>query len=154
MSARPREFRPTPPRLRDRLTIAVFALLALGGIAGWIRERNAAPAAVALLMTAAGTWLYYRLRVFGSPRLNVDEKGLRYRCGKRDVSAAWTDVVRIEPEFYRDELRFIRRDGGSPIIVSIDMTTADGERFDMLIEEYWEPAGPRQRSRARPGRRA
>lgn len=149
MKARPREFRPTMPKLRERLTVLVFGLLTLGNMVGWIRGRGSAAFVVSFLMLAGGTWLYYRLRVFGSPTLSVDRKGFRYSCGSREVSAAWSEIANVGWNFDRDEIRFIRKDGGRPVIISIDMTTAEGERFDNLVEDYWKPpAGQVRRAHA------
>jgi len=139
VKGRPRQFRPTLPRLRDRLLIILFGVFTLAGTAGWAREGNAGPAIAFLGMTLAATWLYYRNRIIGSPRLDVDRQGLSYVRGKQSTTAKWSEIARIEREFYRDEIRFIKRDGGRPIIVNSDMATATGERFDMLIEDYWKP---------------
>ena len=144
MSARPRQFRPAPPALRDRLKIIFFGLLTIAGIAGWIRERTLAPLSAGLFLTAVASWFYYRRRVIGSPRLDVDREGLRFRSGKRDVRAAWADISAIRTDFYRDEIQFVRSDGEPPVIVSIDMTTGAGERFDNLMEEYWTPPEARR----------
>ena len=137
--ARARQFRPTLPRLRKSWPVIVFALLTILAAFGWIREGAVAPFLVSFAMMLAASWLYYRIRVFGAPTLDVDRSGLRYRIGRREVTADWTEIENVGWDFYRDEILFYRRAGRRPIRVSIDMTTRDGERFDMVLEDYWNP---------------
>jgi hypothetical protein len=137
--SRSRQFRPTLPRLTKSWPVVVFGLLTILAAVGWVREGAAAPFLVSFAMMLGASWLHYRIRVFGSPTLDVDSSGLRYRIGRRDVAAKWTEIENVGWDFYRDEILFYRRGGERPIRVSIDMTTRDGERFDNLVEDYWNP---------------
>ena len=139
MKKPPRQFRPTPPRLRESWPVIVFGLLTIMAAAGWIRERTIAPLLVSLAMTLLGSWFYYRQRVFGSPTLDVDSKGFCYRIGKREFRGKWAEVADMQWDFYRHEIRIVRHNGLSPIPVNIDMTTRTGERFDMVFQDYWKP---------------
>ena len=69
----------------------------------------------------------------------MDSKGLVWRSGKRQESARWRDIAAIQWDFIRKEIRFMRKDGLPPIRTHNHLVTADGEWFDMLIEEYWNP---------------
>lgn len=133
------------PRLRKSWPVIVFGLLTILAAVGWVREGAIAPFLVSFAMMLAATWVYYRIRVVGSPTLDVDSRGLRYRVGRREIAAPWTDIENVGWDFYRDEILFYRRGGQRPIRVSIDMTTRDGERFDMLVEDYWKPPAERRR---------
>lgn len=135
----PRRFRPTHPALRKAWPALFFGLLTILASVGWVRERAFAPFAVSFAMMLAASWVYYRIRIFGSPTLDVDSNGLRYRIGRRECRAGWADVERVGWDFPRDEILVFRRGEKRPIRFSIDMTTPAGERFDMLLEEYWEP---------------
>lgn len=133
------------PRLRKSWPVIVFGLLTILAAVGWVREGAIAPFLVSFAMMLAATWVYYRMRVVGSPTLDVDSRGLRYRVGRREIAAPWTDIENVGWDFFRDEILFYRRGGQRPIRVSIDMTTRDGERFDMLVEDYWKPPAERRR---------
>ena len=138
MKAKSRQFRPTLPSLRKAWPALFFGILTILAAVGWVRERAIAPFAVSFAMMIAASWTYYRIRVFGSPTLEVDPKGLRYRIGRREYYADWKDVENVGWDFYRDEILVYPR-GRKPIRFSIDMTTRTGERFDMLVEDYWKP---------------
>ena len=90
-------------------------------------------------MTLLASWFYYRIRVIGSPTLEVDSKGLRYCVGRRDERAGWSDIAGMQWDFYRHQISFVRNNGQPPIRVSSDMTTRSGERFDMVCQDYWKP---------------
>ena len=139
MKRLPRQFRPTPPPLRQSWPIVVFGLLTIAASFGVVRERAIAPFLVSLGMTLLASWFYYRMRVIGSPTLEVDSNGLRYRVGRRDDRAQWSDVADMQWDFYRHQISFIRKDGQPPIRISIDMTSRTGERFDMVCQDYWKP---------------
>ena len=140
----PRQFRPTLPSVRKTWPVIVFGLLTILAAVGWAREGVIAPLLVSFAMMLGASWLYYRIRIFGSPTLNVDSTGLRYRIGRREAAARWTEIENVGWDFYRDEILFYRRGGERPIRVSIDMTTRAGERFDNLVEDYWrQPKRPR-----------
>ena len=139
MNRLPRQFQPTHPPLRKSWPILVFGLLTILGAFGVAREGAFAPFLVSLAMMLAASWLHYRMRLVGSPTLEVGPKGLRHRVGRREVHARWSDIADMQWDFYRDQISLIRKGGLPPIRISIDMTTAAGERFDMLIEDYWKP---------------
>lgn len=90
-------------------------------------------------MMLAASWVYYRIRIFGSPTLDADSIGLCYRIGRREYRVDWADVENVGWDFYRDEILVFPRGGARPIRFSIDMTTRTGERFDMVVEDYWKP---------------
>lgn len=113
--------------------------MTLVGAAGWVREGTTGPMLVFLGFTVASSWLGYRLRIFGSPTIEMDSKGLRYRCGGRAQTASWREISEIQWDFIRNEIRFMRKDGQKPIRTHRSLVTAEGEWFDMLIEEYWRP---------------
>jgi hypothetical protein len=126
------------PTLRETRVAIFFALLSLLGVAGWVREGNAAVPAVAIGLTLAASWLAYRGRLFGNPTLVVDPQQVRLTVGGREISAAWRDVERVSfGPYRRHEIWLVRRDG-PPIRFSDSMTTADGERFDMVFDDYLE----------------
>jgi hypothetical protein len=55
------------------------------------------------------------------------------------VSAPWSDIESVSfGPYLRRELWLVRR-SGNPIRFSDSMTTAQGERFDMVFEDYWTP---------------
>lgn len=146
MNRLPRQFQPTHPPLRQSYPILIFGLLTIGASFGVIREGAIAPFLVSLGMMLLASWVYYRLRILGSPTLDVDSKGLVYRVGRREWRARWAEIADMQWDFYRDQISFVRNDGQPPIRVSIDMTTRSGERFDMLFEDYWKPPkGSRKR---------
>lgn len=119
--------------------IVFFGLMTLLGAAGWVREGNPWPMLAFLIFMLAASWLHYRLRIIGSPTVEMDHRGLRYRRGTSEEGAAWRDISEIQWDFYRNEIRFVRSDGRPPIRTHRQLVTADGESFDMLIEEYWTP---------------
>jgi len=139
LKAKPRRFRPTHPSLRKAWPALFFGLLTIVAAAGWVRERAIAPFAVSFGMMLAASWVYYRIRIFGSPTLDVDQKRLCYRIGRREYSVDWADVERVGWDFTRDEILVFPRAKARPIRFSIDMTTRTGERFDMVVEDYWKP---------------
>jgi len=128
-----------PPPLRDQRLIIFFGVMTLVGAIGWVREGNPWPTLGFLAFTIAASWLVYRLRVFGAPTIDMDSKGLAWRSGKREEFAAWRDISAIEWDFTRNEIRFVRKGGRPPIRTHSRLVTDDGEWFDMLIEEYWNP---------------
>ena len=135
-----RRFRPyAKPPLKERLLIIFFGVMTLVGAVGWVREGNPWPTLTFLAFTIAASWLNYRLRIFGSPTIDMDSKGLAWRSGKREESATWREISEIQWDWIRNEIRFVRSDGQPPIRTHRQLVTADGEWFDMLIEEYWNP---------------
>jgi len=108
-------------------------------LAGLVREGNVATLAVAAGMTLAALWLAYRGRLLGRPTLITGPTQLCFRKGRREVTAPWSDIERVSfGPYMRRELWLVRR-SGAPIRISDSMTTADGERFDMVFEDYWKP---------------
>jgi hypothetical protein len=140
--AEAREFRPAPPGWRDIAPVAFLGLLLLILIVQTLRERIS-PSPVGLtgtaLLVAGGCWLLLRLRFPGSPRLRVDGEGMSYTRSGRARGLRWNDVVAIFVDHTRSEMRFIPGAGGAPIVMHRDMVASDGQRFDMLIEDYWQP---------------
>ena len=139
MNRLPRQFRPTPPPLSQSWPIIIFGLLTIAASFGVIREQAIAPFLVSLAMMLVASWFYYRIRVIGSPTLDVGPKGVRYRVGRREANARWADIADMQWDFYRHQISLVRNDGQPPIRISIDMTTRSGERFDMLCQDYWKP---------------
>ena len=82
--------------------------------------------------------MIFRLRWPGSPRLQVDARGLRYIRGGREQRRDWRQVTAIHVDYYRDEMRFLSADL-PPVVVHRHMTATDGRRFDILVEDYWQP---------------
>ena len=145
MKRKARVFKPYPaPSRKDRLLIIFFGAMTLAGSIGWVREGHPGPTLVFLGFTLAASWLHYRLRIFGSPTIQMDKHGVRYRCGGREESAAWHDISEVQWDFIRSEIRFVRNDGQRPIRTHRQLVTDEGEWFDMLIEDYWKPPGRRQ----------
>ena len=144
MSAKPalaaRTFRPTLPPLRDSWPALFFALLSLLALVGWFREGRVGPLLASLGLMAAAVWIAFRLRVLGSPTLTIDRDEVRYRRGKREEVARWSDIEMVSfGPYERKEIWLLRRDG-PPIKFSDSMTTTDGERFDMIFDAYLENA--------------
>jgi hypothetical protein len=84
--------------------------------------------------------LAYRGRLFGNPALIAEPDKVIYRHGRREVVASWDEIESASfGPYRRGELWLVRRDG-PPIRFSNSMTTAAGERFDMLLEDYLAPA--------------
>ncbi|MGH6785099.1 MAG: hypothetical protein ACREBP_10820, partial [Sphingomicrobium sp.] len=75
----------------------------------------------------------------GSPKLTVGPDGMSYARSGRTRGLGWDEVAAIhilhDPQ---RELRFLPMNGEPPIVMHRDMVASDGQRFDMLIEEYWE----------------
>lgn len=139
-----RIFHPTMPSWRDLREALVFAVLSLLALIGWVREGNVAVLAASLAMTSAALWLAYRGRVFGDPTLIAEPTHVRFRKRGREVSAPWSDIESVSfGPYLRRELWLVRR-SGDPIRFSDSMTTAQGERFDMLIEDYLPPPKARR----------
>ena len=142
MTPPPLEFRPAWPRLRDLWALIVFGLLAIALFLSMVIQRKwdlGAPLAAVTLLLAGGLWIEFRLRFPGSPRLAVDSGGMAYRRGGSEKRLSWDEVAAILVLHDRSEMRFVLRSGPRPIAMHRDMTTVDGQRFDMLIEEYWSP---------------
>ena len=134
-----RIFRPTMPSWRELRLVLFFALLSLLALVGLVREGNVATLAVSVGMTLAAAWLAYRGRLFGRPTLIAGPTQLCFRKGRREEIARWSDIERVSfGPYLRSELWLVRR-SGAPIRISDSMTTADGERFDMVFEDYWKP---------------
>ena len=138
-----RTFRPTRPPFRDSWPVFFFALLSLLALVGWFREGRVGPLMASLALLAAAAWVTYRLRVFGSPTLTIDRDEVRYRCGKREEVARWRDIEAVSSGSYEQKEIWLLRREGPPIKFSDSMTTVDGERFDMVFDDYLEPAGKR-----------
>lgn len=135
-----RTFRPTLPRFRDSWPVLFFALLSALALVGWFIKGRVGPLLASLGLLAAAAWVSYRLRVLGSPTLTIDRDEVRYRCGKREEVARWSDIEGVSfGPYERKEIWVLRREG-SPIKFSDSMTTAGGERFDMVFDEYLENA--------------
>ena len=131
------------PAVRDTLGVIFFGLLSLVGTVGWVREGNPWPMLAALGLMAAGSWLAYRGRLLGAPTLIAQPERISFRRGRHEVSADWDDIERVTfGPYLRKEIWLVRRNG-PPISFSDSMTTADGERFDMVFEDYWTP--PKER---------
>jgi hypothetical protein len=134
-----RIFRPTLPSWRELRLVLFFALLSLLALVGLVREGNVATLAVAVGMTVAAAWLAYRGRLLGRPTLVAGPTQLCFRTGRREEIGRWSDIERVSfGPYLRHELWLVRR-GGAPIRISDSMTTAGGERFDMVFEDYWKP---------------
>ena len=137
-----REFRPERPRLREFAPIALLGLFFVI-LAPKILARPDPMQVVALILlgglVGGGLWMLLRLRVPGSPKLRVGPEGMTYVRAGRTQGLGWDDVAAIhilhDPQ---RELRFLPMAGGPPIVMHRDMVASDGQRFDMLIEEYWE----------------
>jgi hypothetical protein len=134
-------FRPARPAWRELAQVGFLGLL-LVILVPTILSRPDFWSLVGLtglaLLVAGGAWLIFRLRFPGSPRLEVDAEGLRYHRFGRERSLAWSQVSAIHVYHDRQEMRFLAADG-KPVIVHRDMVSSDGRRFDMLIEDYWQP---------------
>ena len=135
------EFRPARPSLRSLVPVAYLGLI----LAALLLVQFFGSAELSLLglsgmivLVAGGAWLTTRLRFPGDPRLRVGPDELVYRRGKRERRLSWEAVKAIEVHHRREEMRFISR-SGERITTHRDMVTADGRRFDMLIEHYWLP---------------
>ena len=137
-----REFRPARPPLKEFVPLAFLGLLFVI-IAPKILARPDTMQMVALFLlgglVGGGLWMWLRLRVPGSPKLTVGPEGLSYQRFGRTRGLGWNEVADIQ--ILHDpqrELRFLPMTGGPPIVMHRDMVASDGQRFDMLIEEYWD----------------
>ena len=136
------EFRPARPPLRSLLPTAFLSIVFLA-----IAPRILAEAAFwpmiglggGILLIIGGIWLWFRQRFPGDPTLRVDAKGMSYVRGNRSRSLKWSEVEAILFDFTLDRMLFVPNDGGKPISMRINMITADGRYWAMLIEEYWKP---------------
>ena len=134
-----RTFRPSAPPLRDSWPVYFFLLLTILAIVGWLKSGGFAPLLVSLSLLAAATWVSFRIRYVGSPTLEIDRDKVRYRCGRREEVAQWSDVEGVSfGPYERNELWIVRR-SGPPIKFSSSMTSASGERFDMVFDDYLPP---------------
>ena len=137
-----REFRPARPRLREIAPVALLGLFFVI-LAPKILALPDTMQLVALLLlgglVGGGLWMLLRLRFPGSPKLTVGPEGLSYARGGGMRALGWDEVAAIhilhDPQ---RELRFLPVTGGPPIVMHRDMVASDGQRFDMLVEEYWE----------------
>ena len=135
-----RTFHPTIPSLRELRGALFFAFLSLLALIGWAREGNAAVPTVSIAITLAASWLAYRGRLFGRPTLIAEPDRVRFRKGGREVAVPWSEIERVSfGPYLRGEYWLVRR-CGAPVRISNSMTTADGERFDMVIEDYVDTA--------------
>lgn len=139
---KPMEFRPNRPTLRSILPLAFLGLLLVGLAAAAInRPGSVSPIGLAglALLVAGGAWLLLRNRFPGAPKLRVDRTGMTYERGDRERSLKWDEVAAIHVDHQRQDLRFVASSAEAPIVMHRDMVSPDGQRFDMLMEDYWLP---------------
>ena len=139
------EFRPARPPLRKLWPLVVLSPLFLmlaprilmhptpWDVAGLI--------GVALLI-AGGIWLWFRQRFPGDPTLRVDAEGMSYVRSGRERALKWTEIEAIQADFTLDRMLFVPKSGAKPIAMRLDMVSADGRHWAMLIENYWRSPKP------------
>ena len=146
------EFRPARPPLRSLWATAFLAAIALVLAPRIVANPSPEPlgglAGLALLI-AGGLWLWFRGRFPGDPVLRVDAKGMTYTRGGRQRGLKWTQVAEIRVDFTLDRMLFVPTSNEKPIVMHLNMVAADGRRWDMLIEEYWQP--PKKKARRTSG---
>ena len=49
------------------------------------------------------------------------------------------------PAILTNRMLFVPASGAKPIVMHSNMVSADGRRWDMLIESYWQPPGKGRR---------
>ena len=138
----PMEFRPVRPPLRQLWPLAIlspiFLLIAPGILADPTPERLVGLAGTGSLILG-GIYLWFRQRIPGDPTLRIDAAGMIYARGDRERGLKWTEVAEILVDFTLDRMLFVPTSGGKPIVMHRNMVSADGRRWDMLIETYWQP---------------
>ena len=138
----PMEFSPARPTLRSILPVAFLGLL-LAGLAAAAIARPGSVSALGLaglaLLVAGGSWLLLRNRFPGAPRLRVDRTGMSYERGGKTRNLSWDEVAAIKVDHQREDMRFVPVSGEAAIVMNRDMVSVDGQRFDMLMENYWLP---------------
>jgi hypothetical protein len=97
------------------------------------------------LLIAGGIWLWFRGRFPGDPTLRVDTKGMSYVRSGRERGFKWSEIAAIQADFTLDRMLFVPKSGGKPIVMRINMVSADGRYWAGLIENYWRaPKEPRR----------
>ena len=138
----PMEFSPARPTLRSILPVAFLGLL-LAGLAAAAIARPGSVSALGLaglaLLVAGGCWLLLRNRFPGAPRLRVDRTGMSFERGGKTRNLSWDEVAAIKVDHQREDMRFVPVSGEAAIVMNRDMVSVDGQRFDMLMENYWLP---------------
>jgi hypothetical protein len=136
------EFRPARPPLRKLWSLGFMSLLFLG-LAPRILMHPKPWDLVGLvgmaLLIAGGTWLWFRQRFPGDPRLRVDAKGMSYIRSGRERGFKWSEIAAIQADFTLDRMLFVPKSGEKPIAMRINMVSADGRHWVGLIENYWRP---------------
>lgn len=144
----PRTYKPARTPLRAWRETAFFALLTLVALVN-AAIRGEAKLLQPLLATGplmlAGWWINMRYRT-GRPSLTIDAEGLVYRRSGRERRLSWSNLERIEMNALPfNVLRLVPKDGSAPIPIDWNMVAADGDRFDMRVDDYWKPRQPPQR---------
>ncbi|WP_420479017.1 PH domain-containing protein [Brevundimonas sp. FT23028] len=136
------EFRPAPPTRKELFPLCAFGLvLVLIAVRAATHPDGVSPFLVgaASIFAAAGFGLTFRLRFPGSPTLRVTREALTYSRGGHSRTLRWADVAEVQLDHRSKELRVIPTDGGRPLVMHSAMTSADGRRFDGVIEHWWKP---------------
>jgi hypothetical protein len=134
------EFRPARPPLRKLWPLGILLPLFL-----MLAPRifmNPTPRDVAGLvglglLIVGGIWLWFRQRFPGDPTLRVDSKGMTYSRSGRERGLKWTEISEIQADFTLDRMLFVPKSGERPIVMRLNMVSADGRDWAMLIENYW-----------------
>jgi hypothetical protein len=139
------EFRPARPPLRTLWPLVILTPLFLI-LAPRILMHPAPWDVVGLiggaLLIAGGLWMWFRQRFPGDPTLRVDARGMSYVRGRRERALKWSEVAAIQVDFTLDRMLFVPKSGAKPIVMHINMVSADGRQWAMLIEDYWRPPKP------------
>ena len=89
------------------------------------------------LLIARGSWLWFRQRFPGDPTLRVDANGMSYLRRARERGLKWSEIAAIQADFTLDRMLFVPKSSGKPIVMRINMVSADGRCWAGLIENYW-----------------
>lgn len=136
------EFRPIAPSFKELRPVLFFGLLLIAAV---VRAVTHPPAFSPLLILVGvtfvvlGGWLAFRQRFPGSPRLSVNRESLTYTRFGRSRTLLWSEVANIQTDDIWRQTRIIPATGERPIIMHPGMISANGRRFDGLIETWWTP---------------